>query len=147
MRSACESLVAVLCYTSMYTVRAVPVPAPLRALTAGFQSTRLSFMAEPVFQLREWLSHLDLQVRVCNCVHGAAGFSSMNVCVCVCVTAGVALHGSYWMLLACIATYGLIYFIIVRGKPFSLESQFDARLTQVLALLFVVSSVISCSLR
>jgi hypothetical protein len=86
MRSACESLVAVLCYTSMYTVRAVPVPAPLRALTAGFQSTRLSFMAEPVFQLREWLSHLDLQVRVCNCVHGAAGFSSMmNVCVCVCL--------------------------------------------------------------
>ena len=68
------------------------------------------------------------------------------VCVCVCVTAGVALHGSYWTLLACIAMYGLIYFIIVRGKPFSMESQFDARLTQV-ALLFVVSSVISCSLR
>ncbi len=35
--------------------------------------------------------------------------------------------------------YGLIYFIIVRGKPFSMESQFDARLTQVLLLLFSVS--------
>ena len=84
MRST--SLVAVLCYTSMYTVRAVPVPAPLRALTAGFQSTRLSFMAEPVFQLRKCSGSVILiaGVRVCNCVHGAVGFSSMmNVCVCV----------------------------------------------------------------
>ncbi len=53
MRST--SLVAVLCYTSMYTLRAVPVPVPLRALTAGYQSARFSFMAEPVFQLRKWL--------------------------------------------------------------------------------------------
>ena len=39
----------------MYTLRAVPVPVPLRALTAGYQSARFSFMAEPVFQLRKWL--------------------------------------------------------------------------------------------
>ena len=64
-------LVAVLIYTSMYTVRAVPVPVPLRALTAGYESTRFSFMAEPVFQLRKWLimiAGVCHQLMVLQCV-------------------------------------------------------------------------------
>ena len=84
----------------MYTVRTVPVPVPLRALTAGYQSARFSFMAELVFQLRKWLIMI----------------------------AGISLPDAYWVLLACILMYGVIWFLIVRWKPFTLASQFDARL-------------------
>ncbi len=79
---------------------------------------------------------------MCECDHtvvlaalNASGKHIRNI-------AGISLHGSYWTLLACVLMYALVYFMIVGWKPFSMESQFDARLVQVALLLFAVRSVI-----
>ena len=130
-------MMIMLSLTAVYTWMARPVPVPLRALTAGYHMARYSFMAEPVFQLRKWLimiAGMCTRSRHFQQLKAAARYTR-NV-------AGISLRGSYWTLLACVFMYGLIYFMIVRWKPFSMESQFDARLVQVVLLLFAVRSVV-----
>ena len=104
----------ILCIASavaVYVCTARPVPLMLRALAIGFKPAGFRFLTELLLLLRKWAIMI----------------------------AGIALKSMYWVLLVCVLLHVVIWIVIVRWKPFSMYgSQFHARATQVLLLLFTV---------
>ncbi len=96
---------------AMYVRTARPVPVMLRALTIGFKPAGYRFMTELLLLFRKWAIMI----------------------------AGISLKRAYLVLLVCVLAHVVIWIVIVRWKPFATYgSQFHARATQVLLLLFTV---------
>ncbi len=109
--SMCRSgMLCVMLAASWFTFTARPMPDALRDVIVGYRPAAYRFMAEPLYLLRKWF------------IMGA----------------GIALHSSYLVLLACICSFVVMWFVIVNTKPFATGSQFDARLSEWILVVFAV---------
>lgn len=65
------------------------------------------------------------------------------------IASGIAFQDAFWAVIACLATYGPMFKILIHWKPYATQgSQFDARLVQSVILLLLVRRhvVVICSL-
>ena len=103
---------------AVYVGTARPVPLMLRALTIGFKASGFRFMTELLLLLRKWAIMI----------------------------AGITLKNAYWVLLVCVLVHVVVWIVLIRWKPFSTYgSQFHARATQALLLLFTVTVTSMCA--
>jgi hypothetical protein len=104
---------------TVYVGTARPLPLMLRALTIGFKASGVRFMTELLLLLRKWAI----------------------------MVAGISFKSAYWVLLVCVLVHIVVWIVLIRWKPFSTYgSQFHARATQVMLLLFMVTAISMCSM-
>lgn len=57
----------------------------------------------------------------------------------VLIVAGITFQDSFWVLIACISSYALMWMVLIRWKPYATQgSQFDARFVQAVILMLLV---------
>ena len=102
---------------TVYVGTAQPVPVMLRALTIGFKASGFRFTTELLLLLRKWAIMI----------------------------AGISLKNAYWVLLVCVLGHVVGWIVLIRWKPFStFGTQFHARTTQLMLLLFMVRLGLFC---